>query len=124
MRPSSRGLLLTAIFMRPAAQDRTCHDTQKLWNPVPVGWQRNRQVRRRLRDAWCKGHVRTTLVIMWHPLVQQPSSMGLGQRHHDIRACPSQRAEQPSTEGMRLGALRRCPQDPEPQVTHTSVERV
>src|SRR6266511_2052781 len=74
MRPSSRGLLLTVIFMMQAAQDRTCHDTQMLWNPVPVGWQRNRRVRGPLWDAWCKGPVRTTLVIMWHPLLQQASS--------------------------------------------------
>lgn len=42
-----------------------------LWNPVPVHLRRNGQVRGRLWDAWPQSHVRTTLIITAHPLVQE-----------------------------------------------------
>jgi hypothetical protein len=45
-----RGSLFQAICMMQAPQDRVHHDTELLWQPMPMGVQRHWQWRRRLRN--------------------------------------------------------------------------
>ena len=103
-------------------QDQTHHHSQMLWNPVPVHLKRNGQVRGRLWDAWPQSHVRTTLIIMWHPLVQETLQVVLGEREQKIQAFPPERTQEPLTEGISLGTSHWGFEYPQPQVACTLVE--
>jgi hypothetical protein len=72
-------------------KNRTCHHSQMLRKTVPVAMQRHRQPWRWLRDAWPQGHMRTPLVIVWHPLVEETPQVVLGERDHKVQAFPPQR---------------------------------
>ena len=73
-------------------------------------------------NARPKGHVWTPCVIMGYPCLHDASQVVLGQRDDKIQAFSPQRPEQSFAEGIRLGALRRSFQDPEPQVLYTLIE--
>jgi hypothetical protein len=96
-------VLFQPVFMVQAAQDPTYPHTQVPWNVVSMCLQRYRQLWRGLRDAWAQRHMRTTRVIMWHPLVQETPQVVLGARTHEVQAFPPERAQEPLTQGMRLG---------------------
>jgi hypothetical protein len=76
-------------------------------NPVPVVLQQNRQGRGRLRNAWPQGHMRTPLIVMSYPCVQDVSQVVLRKGNHEIEAFPPKCAEHPFADGVRLGTLRR-----------------
>jgi hypothetical protein len=46
----------------------------------------------------------------------------LGQRDHEVRAFPPQRAQEPLTERIGLGTPHRCFEDPETQVPHLLIK--
>ncbi len=69
---------------------------------MPVFLPRSRQVRRRLRDTWPQGHMRTPFVVVLNPLFQETP----------------QHAQEPLAKGIGLGTPYRCFQDPETQVPH------
>jgi hypothetical protein len=46
---------------------------------MSVYLQRGRQAQGRLRDPWAQGHVRTTLIIMSYPGVQNMSQVVLSE---------------------------------------------
>jgi hypothetical protein len=61
-------------------------------------------------------------MIMPPPFTQQTSQVVFTQRHHEVQAFPPQRAQEPLTEGIGLGALGWGLQHPKTQVAHTLVE--
>jgi hypothetical protein len=62
------------------------------------------------------------MVIMWHPEVQQMPEMVLGQWNDKVQTLPSQRAQEPFAQRVRLRCLRRRFQYSQPQVVDTLVE--
>src|SRR5262249_36082098 len=115
-------VLFQPVFMVQAAQDPTYPHTQVPWNVVSMCLQRHRQLWRRLRDDWAQRHIRTTRVIMWHPLVQETPQVVLGKGDQKVQAFTPERPQEPLTQGIRLGTPHRCFQDPEPQVPHLLIK--
>jgi hypothetical protein len=59
---------------------------------------------------------------MSHPRLEVASEVMLGQRDDEIQAFPPECPKESLADGVRLRALRRCLQDPQPQVSDTLVE--
>jgi hypothetical protein len=110
--------------MMQAPKDRTGSHPQVLGKPVSVCLPRSRQVRRWLRDAWPQGQMRTALIIMPDPFLQQASQVVLGERDHTVQALSPLRAQEAFADRMRLRALWWGFQHAEPQVTHALVKRL
>ena len=68
---ASYHLLFEPIIMVHPPKNRTYHDSLVIWNAVPVRLQRHRPLLWWLWDPWPQGHVRTTVVVVEHPLVQK-----------------------------------------------------
>jgi len=77
------------------------------WQPVPVGLQRYRQGRRRLRDAWSQRHVWAPGVVVRYPVIQKATEVVSRQGNHEVHALSPQRADEPLTERVGLRRLRR-----------------
>ena len=89
---------------------------------MTMGLEWHRQGGRRLRDPGPHGHRGATGLVVEEPRPQQTSQVGLTERNKAVHACSPQRPEQSCAEGVRLGALRRRLQAPEPQVLYTLSE--
>jgi hypothetical protein len=71
---------------------------------VPTRLQRHWQLWRGLREAWrTQSHVRAPCGVVLNPLVQETPQVVLGARTHEVQAFPPERAQEPLTQGMRLG---------------------
>ena len=91
--------------MMQAAKDWTHHDLQMIRKSVSACLPRHWQLGRWLWNTWPQGHMRTASVIMLHPLLEQTSEVVLGERDHEVQALPPQRAQEPLTQGIRLGTV-------------------
>jgi hypothetical protein len=78
-------------MMQPT-KDRPGYHPQVRRKPVSVCLPRSRQVRSRLRDAWPQRHMRTTVIIMPDPCVQQTSQVVLAEGDQEVQALPPERA--------------------------------
>ncbi len=87
---------------------------------IDVSW--SRQVRRWLRDPWSQGHMRTTGVVVHHPLVQETAQVVLGERNDEIQAFSPECPQQPFTQGIGLGTVGWCFQYPQPQMANPLVQ--
>jgi hypothetical protein len=74
---------------------------------MSVYLQWGRQARGRLRDTWSQGHMRTALMIMSYPCVQHMSQVVLSEGNQKVQTLPPERAQQPFTQGIRLGTAHR-----------------
>jgi len=59
---------------------------------------------------------------MRYPLREDVPQVVFRQWNHEVQALPPQRAQQPLTQGIGLGASHRGFEDPQPQVAHILVE--
>jgi hypothetical protein len=59
---------------------------------------------------------------MSHPLLEVASEVMLGQRDDEIQAFSPECPQESLADGVSLRPLRRCLQDPQPQVSDTLIE--
>jgi hypothetical protein len=82
--PRSRRLRCQPVFVVQTTKDGMGHYPQMGRKPVPVVLPQNRQARGRLRNAWPQGHMRTPLIVMSYPCLQDVSQVVRRERNHKI----------------------------------------
>src|SRR6267142_6490908 len=89
---------------------------------MQVFWMWHRYWWERLWKTWTQRYVLAACVVMAHPCVQDMAQVVRAQRDQNVQALPPERAQEPFTQGIRLGTAHRCFQDPETQMPHLLIE--
>ena len=88
------------VFVMESAQNRRRDDAIAIGHAVTV--RRHPSIRRRIRKSRPQTAVRAPAVVMGDPLPKHDAKVPLGQRDHEVQAFPTNCADYPLAERIRL----------------------